>query len=92
MRSVLHQSRSQPVGPAMTRTCRGCGCDDDHACVQEVLTRHGPVEVPCAWVLLDIAEPTGICSACADEMEWHPMLLATAGRTSPALSAVRLTA
>lgn len=38
--------------------CRGCGCDDDHACVK-------PDGSPCSWFLRDIETPTGICSACA---------------------------
>ena len=53
------------------RTCRGCGCDDNHACV----TAAGP----CAWVLLDVETPTGVCSACAEMFRWHPALLATIG-------------
>ena len=55
------------------RTCRGCGCDDDHAC----LTSDGP----CSWVLLDISQPTGVCSVCAEDLGWHPRALATVGRS-----------
>jgi hypothetical protein len=51
--------------------CRGCGCDDDHACV----TREGP----CAWVLLDIDMPTGVCSACAIRVGWDMREMATMG-------------
>lgn len=53
------------IWPGMNglRICRGCGCDDDHACI----TDNGP----CAWVLLDIDSPTGICSACAEEIGWR---------------------
>lgn len=47
--------------------CRGCGCTDDRACAGG-----------CSWVLLDVGSPTGICSACADEMGWEMELLATA--------------
>jgi len=50
---------------AAGRECRVCGCDDNHAC-----------EGGCAWVLLDIHEPTGVCSACAEELGWHPVILA----------------
>lgn len=46
------------------RTCRGCGCDDDHAC-----------DGGCSWVLLDIDAPTGVCSACADAVGWDPRTL-----------------
>lgn len=35
-------------------TCRGCGCTDNHACIDR--------GVPCHW-----AAP-GLCSACAREM------------------------
>lgn len=49
------------------RTCRGCGCDDDHACVTE--------QGPCAWFLLDVALPSGICTACAVQMRFDPALL-----------------
>jgi hypothetical protein len=58
--------RREPV-----RTCRCCGCDDNNACVDEF--------GPCAWVLLDVATATGICSRCAVDMEWHPALLASVG-------------
>lgn len=54
------------------RTCRGCGCDDNNACE----TGDGP----CAWVLLDIDTPSGICSACADEFGWRPTLMINVGR------------
>lgn len=53
------------------RMCRGCGCTDSRACV----TPGGP----CAWVLLDVAAPTGVCSACAAELEWNPAALAMVG-------------
>lgn len=53
------------------RICRGCGCDDNHACMT--------VGGPCAWVLLDIETPSGICSACAELMGWDPQMLIAAG-------------
>lgn len=59
-----------PILGRKVRLCRGCGCDDDHACI----TEHGP----CAWVLLDIDTPTGICSACAVEMGFDPQILGAA--------------
>jgi hypothetical protein len=60
------------------RTCRGCGCDDNHACIVTVHDGEGrPIEDrPCAWVLLDVAEPMGICSACAEELRWDPRAMA----------------
>ena len=49
-------------------TCRGCGCDDDHACVDE----RGR---PCAWVLLDLGSATGVCSTCAIEHDFDQRYL-----------------
>lgn len=46
-------------------TCRGCGCNDRQACPGG-----------CGWVLLDVDMPTGICSECAEEVEWDPRVLA----------------
>lgn len=43
------------------RTCRGCGCTDRHACPGG-----------CSWVLLDLGMATGVCSSCAEELEWDP--------------------
>lgn len=74
-------SRSRPADAGATpaprstfigvRECRACGCTDRNACIAP--------QGPCRWTLLDIATPTGVCSACAEEMDWHPLLLATAG-------------
>jgi hypothetical protein len=58
--------------PADLITCRGCRCDDDHACVM-------PDGSPCSWVLFDIEPPTGVCSACAERVGWNPRALATMG-------------
>jgi hypothetical protein len=64
--------------PRARITCRGCGCDDDHACI----TPAGP----CAWILLDVnitengnvfQQPSGVCSACAARLGWDPAALAT---------------
>jgi len=49
------------------RTCRGCGCTDLRACPGG-----------CSWVLLEVESPTGICSACAEGMDWDPMEMANA--------------
>jgi hypothetical protein len=48
--------------------CRGCGCDDNHAC----MTGDGP----CRWVLLDLDAPTGVCSACAELLGWDQRFFA----------------
>lgn len=50
------------------RTCRGCGCTDTRACIGG-----------CSWVLIDVRFPTGICSACAQVLEWDPQALAEVG-------------
>jgi hypothetical protein len=50
-------------------TCRGCGCTDSRACLGG-----------CCWVLMDIGQPTGICSQCAMDLRWHPADLVTVGR------------
>jgi hypothetical protein len=60
----------------LMRTCRACGCDDDHACAGDA-TFGAP---PCYWVLLDIETPTGVCSTCAAELAWHPIVLLNIGR------------
>lgn len=60
---------------ANIRTCRCCGCDDLHAC--QVAPGVG-----CSWVLLDIEGPTGICSACAAQLDYDPVLLARISRES----------
>jgi hypothetical protein len=44
---------------AELRTCRGCGWDEDHACI-------GTGGATCNWVLIDLDAPTGICSFCAE--------------------------
>jgi hypothetical protein len=64
---TLIDPQGRPIGRQL-RYCRGCGCDDDHACVGG-----------CAWVLVDVGRPTGICSTCADYAEWHPVALAASG-------------
>lgn len=50
------------------RVCRGCGCDDNHACLGG-----------CAWVLLDVKTPTGVCSQCAIDLDWSSRALITVG-------------
>jgi len=48
--------------------CRICGCDDDNACVDQ----DGNA---CSWTLIDLAYPSGICSACAEVAGWHRFFL-----------------
>jgi hypothetical protein len=79
----MSDARTAGVPPALAleraslllpRICRGCGCSDLRACPGG-----------CSWVLLDFAidagvvrtEPSGICSMCADAMEWDMSLMAT---------------
>jgi hypothetical protein len=56
----------------MLRVCRGCGCDDKHACVTDA--------GPCCWTLMDITTPTGVCSACAIDLDFDQGALAYVGR------------
>ena len=53
--------------------CRGCSCDDNHACIDA----RGQ---PCSWVLLDVDTPTGVCSSCAEELDWDYEALQLVGR------------
>ena len=48
------------------RICRRCGCTDLHACPGG-----------CSWVLLDVDAPSGVCSQCAEEMDWDPVGMET---------------
>lgn len=41
-------------------TCKICGCNDEHACVNLN-------EQPCHWVEVDYQKGTGICSYCANK-------------------------
>lgn len=40
-------------------TCIGCGCDDNHACVDGL-------DSACWWVRLDRRMGLGVCSACPE--------------------------
>lgn len=64
------------------RYCRGCGCDDNHACTVTVTDAQDRVigEQPCCWIMLDVDTPTGVCSACAVEVEWDGQMLVLMGR------------
>lgn len=44
-------------------TCIGCGCDDLHACWDDV------AEAPCSWVRLDRYSGLGVCSVCPEHVE-----------------------
>ncbi|WP_197722866.1 hypothetical protein [Sulfurivermis fontis] len=44
-------------------TCIGCGCDDMHACWDEI------TETPCSWIRLDRNSARGVCSACPEHVE-----------------------
>jgi hypothetical protein len=62
------------IGRKNLRTCRGCGCDDDHACETET--------GPCSWTLLDLEGESGVCSACAEKVHYHPLALGAMGLAS----------
>lgn len=49
------------------RMCRCCGCTEANACVTDA--------GPCAWILLDIETPTGVCSACAAATKWDQKII-----------------
>lgn len=55
----------------MLRTCRGCGCDDDHACITDA--------GPCCWIVMDLPWATGVCSACAFEVHFDREAIAFMG-------------
>jgi hypothetical protein len=57
-------SHAEPI----IRTCRGCGCTDLHACLGG-----------CSWTVQDVDSPTGVCSTCAEQLGFHPHLLAGIG-------------
>lgn len=43
-------------------TCIGCGCDDLHACIDEVMNQ------PCHWLRVDRNERIGVCSSCSSHV------------------------
>jgi hypothetical protein len=45
-----------------TASCIGCGCDDLHACFDEL------AGTPCSWVRLDRSVELGVCSVCMDHV------------------------
>lgn len=57
---------------ASVTVCRGCGCDDNHACVDGA-------GQPCSWALLDIETASGVCSSCAARAAFNPFALAAMG-------------
>jgi len=45
-------------------SCIGCGCDDLHACVDDL--------GPCSWIVVDRDAGRGVCSCCEAHMErWN---------------------
>lgn len=47
-------------------SCNGCGCDDRHPCITE--------GGPCAWFMLSIDGPSGLCTACAEELGYEAFM------------------
>lgn len=84
----LDAAGASPAPRSIIRTCRGCGCTDNNACVTEITQEQAigmglPAmtrQVACCWVLLDIETPTGVCSVCANELGWHPVHMVMVGR------------
>jgi hypothetical protein len=35
---------------------------------------------PCSWALLDLDDATGVCSSCAQRVDFHPLALVSIGR------------
>lgn len=44
----------------LTAKCIGCGCTDDHACVEN--------GQPCHWLRVNRVEGIGVCSSCPDAL------------------------
>lgn len=60
-----------PPGLQAGRFCRGCGCTDNHACIDDA--------GPCGWFVLDVGTPSGVCTRCAAELDCNPVLIDTVG-------------
>jgi len=58
--AVCQEHRS--IEPGLS-ACIGCGCDDKHACWDDVAER------PCHWLRLDRTAGLGVCSACTGDVE-----------------------
>ncbi|MCO2275018.1 hypothetical protein FA378_10960 [Pseudomonas aeruginosa] len=43
--------------------CIGCGCDDYHACWDEIAGQ------PCGWLRVDRGRGLGVCSICPEHTE-----------------------
>ena len=47
--------------PNNIATCIGCGCDELHACQDDLLG-------PCKWLRVDYKAGAGVCSECPDDV------------------------
>lgn len=55
-----------PVPRDLISTCIGCGCDDEHACMDK------SSDNPCYWLKVDRNELKGLCSCCPEHLErWN---------------------
>ena len=45
----------------LTAKCIGCGCTDDHACVEN--------GQPCRWLRVNRVEGIGVCSSCPEALD-----------------------
>lgn len=45
----------------LTAKCIGCGCTDDHTCVEN--------DQPCHWLSVNRVEGVGACSSCPDAFD-----------------------
>jgi len=48
---------------AKVATCIACGCDDYHACWDEL------AELPCGWLRVDRGRGMGVCSSCPEHVD-----------------------
>jgi hypothetical protein len=42
--------------------CIGCGCDDTHACINDL-------DEPCSWLVVDRREQRGVCTECTTHLQ-----------------------
>ncbi|MBP2858656.1 hypothetical protein J8657_13700 [Dickeya oryzae] len=61
------RQRLQQLEIAEVAVCIGCGCDDNHACVDEF-------HDVCGWLAVDRNKKLGVCSFCSEHLErWHQL-------------------
>ncbi len=61
----MKQKRKEHTRTRSGTICIGCGCTDNHACVNEW-------HEPCHWLKVDHRAGLGVCSACPSFLN-HPL-------------------